>query len=80
MTLTFAVLVQLLAGLVTVTVYDPIAFTVGVAVAPPETIPGPDQLKVAPPVEEEPLNPTEVTVQFNACGAPALALGNAGAV
>ena len=43
-TFTVAGLVQLFAGFVTVTVYVPGAFTVGEAVLPPETIPGPDQL------------------------------------
>ena len=36
----------------TVTVYVPAAFTVGDDVAPPNTIPGPAQLKVAPGVVE----------------------------
>jgi hypothetical protein len=52
-------------GSVTVTVYVPAAFTVGVAVVPPETIPGPDQLNVAPDVADEPLRLTEVTVHVN---------------
>jgi hypothetical protein len=44
----------------TVNVYVPAAFTVGVAVVPPETIPGPLQLNVAPEVVEEPFSVTEV--------------------
>ena len=43
-----AVLVQPLAELVTVTVYVPDALTVGLAVVPPETTPGPAQLKPVP--------------------------------
>jgi hypothetical protein len=50
-------------GSVTVKLYVPAAFTVGLAVLLPDTIPGPDQLKVAPEVEEEPLNTTDVIVQ-----------------
>ena len=38
---TVAVFVHPLAGLVTVTVYVPAAFTVGDEVVPPETIPAP---------------------------------------
>src|SRR5262249_29998698 len=45
-----AELVQPLAEFVTVTVYVPVALTVGVAVLPPDTIPGPDQLKSVPVV------------------------------
>jgi hypothetical protein len=47
-----AVAVQPLLGSVTVTVYVPAAFTVGVAVVPPLVIPVPDQLYVAPLVVE----------------------------
>ena len=43
-----AVLVQPLAELVTVTVYVPDALTLGLAVVPPETMPGPLQLKFVP--------------------------------
>jgi hypothetical protein len=43
-----AVLVQPLAEFVTVTVYVPAAFTVGLAVVPAERTPGPAQLKLAP--------------------------------
>ena len=42
-TATVAVLVQPFVGFVTVTVYVPAAFTVGLEVVPPETIPGPAQ-------------------------------------
>src|ERR1051326_7787658 len=45
-----AVLVQPLAEFVVVNVYVPVALTVGVAVVPPETMPGPDQLKLVPVV------------------------------
>ena len=45
-----AVLVQPLAELVTVTVYVPDELTRGFAVVPPETMPGPVQLKPVPPV------------------------------
>jgi hypothetical protein len=41
-----AVLVQPFAELVIVTVYVPLAVTVGLAVDPPDMIPGPDQLKL----------------------------------
>ena len=44
------VLVQPFAELVTVTVYVPDELTVGLAVVPPETIPGPAQLKSVPVV------------------------------
>jgi hypothetical protein len=43
-----AVLEQPVAELPTVTVYVPVALTVGFAVVPPETIPGPAQLKPVP--------------------------------
>ena len=43
-TTTVAVVVQVLAGSVTVTVYVPAALTVGEDVVPPETMPAPDQL------------------------------------
>ena len=74
-TLTVAVAVQPFAGLVTVNVYVPGAFTVGVGVAPPETIPGPAHEKVTPPVEDDPFNPTLVIEQFNNWATPALAFG-----
>ena len=79
-TFTVAGLVQLFEGFVTVTVYVPGAFTVGEALLPPETIPGPAQLKVAPPVDEEPVITLVVFVQVRTCAAPAFALGKAGAV
>ena len=50
MTSAVAVLVHPFAELVTVTVYVPVELTVGFAVVPPETIPGPDQLKPVPDV------------------------------
>jgi hypothetical protein len=56
LTVTVEGAVHPLAGSVTVKVYVPAALTVGVAVVPPETIPGPDQLNVAPAVDEEPFN------------------------
>ena len=49
-TIACAVLVQPLAELVTVTVYVPEELTLGFAVAPPEMIPGPAQLKPFPVV------------------------------
>ena len=55
MTFTVAVAVHPFAGSVTVNVYVPARFTVGVAVAPPETIPGPAHENVTPPVDEEPV-------------------------
>ena len=45
-----AELVQPLAEFVVVNVYVPVALTVGVAVDPPETMPGPLQLKLVPEV------------------------------
>jgi hypothetical protein len=75
LTLTVFVAVQPFAGSVTVTVYVPATLTVGLAVEPPETIPGPLQLKVAPLVEDEPLRVADVAVQLKVCGAPAFALG-----
>jgi hypothetical protein len=56
---------QPLAGSLTVTVYVPVTSTVGVAVFPPEIIPGPDQLKETPDVEEEPFSETAGIVQVN---------------
>jgi hypothetical protein len=62
-------------GSVTVIVYVPAALTVGFVVVPPETIPGPDQLNVAPLVLDEPLNVTVFAEQVNVCADPAFALG-----
>jgi hypothetical protein len=42
----------------------PVALTVGVAVEPPETMPGPDQLKLVPEVVA-PESATDVVVQVN---------------
>ena len=50
-TLAVAVLVQDVVEFVTVTVYVPDELTVGFAVNPPETMPGPAQLKFVPEVE-----------------------------
>jgi len=58
-----AVLVQPLAVFVTVTVYVPDELTVGLAVVLPETIPGPDQLKLVPPPAAE--STTDVVVQVS---------------
>lgn len=74
-TIACAVAVHPFAGSETVTVYVPAAFTVGVAVFPPEIIPGPVQLNVAPPVEEEPFMLTVVAEQLNVCEDPAFAFG-----
>jgi hypothetical protein len=65
-----------LPGSVTVKVYDPAAFTVGLVVVPPETIPGPDQLNVVPAVEEEPFNTADVVAQVSDCGVPAFTFGD----
>jgi hypothetical protein len=59
-----AVLVQPLAEFVTVTVYVPEEQTVGFAVVPPETIPGPVQLNPVPVVVSAERT-TEVVVQVN---------------
>jgi hypothetical protein len=63
------------AGSVTVKVYVPAAFTVGVAVFPPEIIPGPAQLKVTPAVAEDPFNVVVADEHVSACDVPALASG-----
>jgi hypothetical protein len=60
---------------VTVRVYEPAALTVGVAVVPPETIPGPFQLNVTPGVEDDPLSVAEVEAHVIDCGVPALTFG-----
>jgi hypothetical protein len=54
-----------LEGSVTVKVYVPAAFTDGVAVFPPEIIPGPFQLKLTPAVEEEPFKTAVVALQVS---------------
>jgi hypothetical protein len=64
-TATVEVAVHPLAGFVTVIVYVPAALTFGVAVVPPEAIPGPDQLNVAPAVEEDPLRVTLEVLQLS---------------
>jgi len=80
-----AVLVQPFAELVTVTVYVPVELTLGFAVVPPETIPGPAQLKPVPDVVA-PVRTTDVVVQVNcppvadAPGGAMFALTNAVAV
>ena len=65
-----AVLVQLLDGSVTVTVYVVGLETDFVAVVTP-----PPQLKVAPPVVDDAVNVTLAFVQVNDAGAAILALG-----
>jgi hypothetical protein len=75
LTATVDVAVQPFPGSVTVTVYVPAAFTVGAAVVPPDTTPGPAQPKLAPAVEVEPLSVTEAVEQFKVCGPPAFAFG-----
>jgi hypothetical protein len=60
---------------VTVTVYVPAAFTVGVAEAAPEVMPGPVQLNVAPLVEDDPLSVTEGLEHVRVWLAPAFAFG-----
>ena len=59
-----AVLVQPLAEFVMVTVYVPEALTVGLAVVPPEAIPGPAQLNPVPLVVAAERT-TEVVVHVN---------------
>ena len=49
--------------------------TVGVAVFPPETIPGPTHENVTPAVEEDPLRTTLGFVQVITCGPPAFTFG-----
>ena len=58
-----AVLVHAVALFVTVTVYVPVELTVGFAVVPPETIPGPAQLNPVPPPAAE--RTTEVVVHVS---------------
>src|ERR1041384_5525830 len=60
-----AELVQPLVGSSTLTVYVPDALTSGVAVVPPETIPGPDHVKPAPSAELDAESVTDVVVQVN---------------
>lgn len=72
--------VQPLTGSVTVSVYVPAAFTVGVAVFAPDTMFPPllaTQLKVAPVVVDEPDNWIEVTEHVNSVSGPASTLGAA---
>ena len=59
-----AVLAQVVAEFVTVTVYVPVELTVGFAVLPPETMPGPAQLKDVPVVVAAD-STTEVVVQVS---------------
>src|SRR5258708_30338764 len=59
-----AELLQPFAEFVTVAVFVPDALTLGVAVAPPETIPGPLQLKLVPEVVA-PEREIDVVVQVN---------------
>ena len=70
-----AELVQPLAELVTVTVYVPVSLTVGLAVVPPEIIPGPAQLKPVPSVVVAE-STTDVVVQVKV---PPVALAPGGA-
>mgnify|MGYP006210881415 CR=1 FL=1 len=66
------------AGFVTVKVYVPAAFTVGVAVLAPDTILPPllaTQAKVAPGVDDDPLKAIEVKTQVSTLSAPASAFG-----
>ena len=57
-------LVQAVAELVTVTVYVPAELTVGFSVVPPETIPGPVQLKPVRLVDDAE-STTDVVVHVN---------------
>jgi hypothetical protein len=76
LTLASALLVHPFAELVTVTVYVPDALTRGFAVVPPETMPGPAQLKSVPLVVAAERT-TDVVVQVNV---PPVALAPGGAV
>lgn len=58
-----------------VTVYVPAAFTVGEAVVPPEVIPDPAQLYVAPLVVELAVITPEVVIQSNVNELPAVTFG-----
>jgi hypothetical protein len=60
--------------LVTIKLYVPATFTLGVAELPPETIPGPLQLYVPPPLPDK---PTIGVVQVIVGEEPAFAVGNA---
>jgi hypothetical protein len=71
-----AELVQPFAEFVTVTVYVPVALTVGVAVLPPVTMPGPAQEKLVPEVVA-PESDTDVVVQVSV---PPVALAPGGVV
>ena len=72
-----AVAVQPLLGSVTVTVYVPAAFTVGLDVVPPLVIPTPDQLYVAPVVVELALTVPTPVVQLIGVDVPAVTFGAA---
>jgi hypothetical protein len=74
-TVVVAVDVHPFVGLVTVIVYVPAAFTVGVHVVPPAATPGPVQLQVVPPVAEEPERLVDNVVQVSVPGAPAFEFG-----
>ena len=76
MTRAVAVLVQPFAEFVTVTVYVPDELTLGFAVVPPETMPGPAQLKSVP-VVVAPDRTTDVVVQVSV---PPVALAPGGVV
>src|SRR5260221_10374859 len=71
-----AELVQPLAEFVVVNVYVPVALTVGVAVDPPETMPGPLQLKLVPEVVA-PESAIDVVVQVKV---PPVALAPGGVI
>jgi hypothetical protein len=53
----------------------PARFTVGFGVFAPETIPGPDQLYIAPVVLDDPLRFTVVAEQVRVCAGPAFEFG-----
>ncbi len=76
LTIAVSFAVQPFTVLVTVKTYVPAAFTVGVAVVPPETIfpPVVVQLYVTGDVDE-PFNTTDVTAQVKVISAPALTFG-----
>jgi hypothetical protein len=74
-TVTVDVFVHPLLGLVTITVYVPGLLIVGLFVVPPETIPGPDQLNVAPVVEDVTEIELLVVVHVNVAVAVVLMFG-----
>lgn len=73
---TVAVFVQLVDVFVTVSVYVPAALTVGVAVVPPLTMPGPAHEYDTGEEVDEPFNVTDEDEQVMVWVLPALAFGS----